>query len=114
MLVWIKVLQHEHLFHPLPTHTKNVKSLNRLNIALKLRGEDYISTLKQSYLDFEELRRTQAKVLGSITTNLKQLTMLLLKTVYYCKQIFSKKIQIHVNKPMVFFLFMHLVHQASH
>ena len=46
---------------------------------LKLGREDYFSTLKQSYLDFEEIIRTQAIIVKNKITNLKELTMLFLK-----------------------------------
>ena len=46
---------------------------------LKLGREDYFSTLKQSYPDFEEIIRTQAIIVKNRTTNLKELTMLYLK-----------------------------------
>ena len=46
---------------------------------LKLGREDYFSTLKQSYPDFEEMIRTQAIIVKNKITNLKELTMLCLK-----------------------------------
>ena len=46
---------------------------------LKLGREDYFSTLKQSYSDFDEIIRTQAIVVKNKITNLKELTMLYLK-----------------------------------
>ena len=46
---------------------------------LKLSREDYFSTLKQSYPDFEEIIRTQAIIVKNKITNLKELTMLYLK-----------------------------------
>ena len=46
---------------------------------LKLGRDDYFSTLKQSYPDFEEIIRTQAIIVKNKITNLKQLTMLYLK-----------------------------------
>ena len=46
---------------------------------LKLGREDYFSSLKESYLDFEEIIRTQAFVIKKNITNLKELTMLYLK-----------------------------------
>ena len=46
---------------------------------LKLGREDYFSTLKQSYPDFEEIIRTQAIIVKNRITNLKELTMLCLK-----------------------------------
>ena len=46
---------------------------------LKLGGEDYFSTLKQSYPDFEEIIRTQAIIVRKKITNLKELIMLYLK-----------------------------------
>ena len=47
--------------------------------SLKLGREDYFSTLKQSYPDFEEKKRTQANIVKNKITNLKELTMLNLK-----------------------------------
>ena len=46
---------------------------------LKLFIEDYFSFLKQSYLDFEELKWTQATMVKKKVTNLKQLTLMYLK-----------------------------------
>ena len=46
---------------------------------LKLGREDYFSTLKQSYPDFEEIIRTQTINVKNKITNLKELTMLYLK-----------------------------------
>ena len=46
---------------------------------LKLGREDYFSTLKQSYPDFEEIIRTQAIIVKNKITNLKELTMLYLE-----------------------------------
>ena len=46
---------------------------------LTLGREDYFSTLKQSYPDFEEIVRTQAIVIKNKISNLKELTMLYLK-----------------------------------
>ena len=46
---------------------------------LKLGRDDYFSTLKQSYPDFEEIIRTQAIIIKNKITNLKALTMLYLK-----------------------------------
>ena len=43
---------------------------------LKLGREDYFSTLKQSYPDFEEIMRTQAIIAKNRIINLKELTML--------------------------------------
>ena len=45
----------------------------------KLCGEDYFSTLKQSYPDFEEKIRTQAIIVRNKITNLKELTIIYLK-----------------------------------
>ena len=38
---------------------------------LKLGREDYFSTLKQLYLDFEEILRTQAIIIKNTISNLK-------------------------------------------
>ena len=46
---------------------------------LKLGREDYFSTLKQSYPNFEEIIRTQAIIVKNKISNLKELTMLNLK-----------------------------------
>ena len=46
---------------------------------LKLGREDYFSTLKQSYPDFEEIIRTEAIIVKNKITNIKDLTMLYLK-----------------------------------
>ena len=46
---------------------------------LNLGREDYFSTLKQSYPDFEEIIRTQAISIKNKITNLKELTMLYVK-----------------------------------
>ena len=46
---------------------------------LKLGREDYFSTLKQSYPDFEEKLRTQAIIVKNKITNSKELTMLYLE-----------------------------------
>ena len=47
-------------------------------IPLKLGREDYFFTLKQSYLDFEEILRTLANIIKNKITNLKEITMLYL------------------------------------
>ena len=54
----------------------NIKSYYK---PLKLGRDDYYSTLKQSYSDFEEIIRTQAIIVKNKITNLKELTMLYLK-----------------------------------
>ena len=46
---------------------------------MKLGRDDYFSTLKQSYPDFEEIIRTQAIIIKNKIINLKELTMLYLK-----------------------------------
>ena len=46
---------------------------------LKLGREDYFSTLKQSFPDFEEILGTQAIIVENKITNLEELTMLYLK-----------------------------------
>ena len=55
---------------------KNIESYYK---PLKLGREDYFSTLKQSYPDFEEIIRTQTIIVKNRITNLKELTMLYLK-----------------------------------
>ena len=58
---------------------------------LNLGREDYFSTLKQSYPDFEEIIRTQAVVIKNKITNIKELTMLYLKNdVLLLTDIFQK------------------------
>ena len=48
---------------------------------LKLGREDYFSTLKQSYPDFEEIIRTQAIIVKNRKPNLKE--FFILKMMYY-------------------------------
>ena len=55
---------------------KNIESYYK---PLKLGRDNYFSTLKQSYPDFEEIIRTQAIIVKNKITNLKELTMLYLK-----------------------------------
>ncbi len=55
---------------------KNIESYYK---PLKLCRDDYFSTLKQSYPDFEEIIRTQAIIVKNRITNLEELTMLYLK-----------------------------------
>ena len=55
---------------------KNIESYYK---PLKLGREDYYSTLKQSYPDFEEIIRAQAFIVKNRITNLKELIMLYLK-----------------------------------
>ena len=55
---------------------KTIESFYKL---LKLGREDYVSTLRQSYPDFEEKIRTQAVIIKSKITNIKELTLLFLK-----------------------------------
>ena len=50
------------------------KTIESFYKPLKLGREDYFSTLKQSYPDFEEIIRTQAFVRKNRITNLKKLT----------------------------------------
>ena len=69
---------------------KNIESYYK---PLKLGREDYFSTLKQSYPDFEEIIRTQAIIVKNRITNLKELTMLYLKNdVLLLTDIFQKYI----------------------
>ena len=61
---------------------------------MKLGREDYFSTLKQSYPDFEEILRTQAIIVKNKITNLQELTMLYLKNdVLILTDIFQKYIE---------------------
>ena len=55
------------------------KTIESFYKPLKLGREDYFSTLKESYSDFEEIKRTQAITIKNRITNLKELTMLFLK-----------------------------------
>ena len=55
---------------------KNIESYYK---PLRLGRDDYFSTLKQSYPDFEEIIRTQAIIVKNKISNLKELTMLYLK-----------------------------------
>ena len=55
------------------------KTIESFYEPLKLGREDYFSTSKQSYPDFEEIIRTQAVIIKNKITNLKELTMLYLK-----------------------------------
>ena len=60
---------------------------------LKLGRDDYFSTLKQSYPDFEEIIRTQAIIIKNKITKLKELTMLYLKKdVFLLRDIFQNYI----------------------
>ena len=71
---------------------KNIESYYK---SLKLGREDYFSTLKQSYPDFEEIIRTQAIIVKNKITNLKELTMLYLKNdVLFLTDIFQNYIDI--------------------
>ena len=60
-------------------HMKKVKTIESFYKPLKLRGEAYFSTLKQSYPEFEEIIGTEAIVIKNKITNLNELTMLYLK-----------------------------------
>ena len=55
------------------------KTIESFYKPLKLGREDYFSTLKQSYPDFEAIIGTQALNIKNRTTNLKELTKLYLK-----------------------------------
>ena len=52
------------------------KTIESFYKPLKLGRENYFSTLKQSYPDFEEIIRTQAIIIKNKITNLKEITML--------------------------------------
>ena len=68
---------------------------------LKIGREDYVSTLKQSYPDFEEIKRTQTIILKNRITNLKVLIMLYLKNyVFILTDIFPNCIDT-CKKPMI-------------
>ena len=69
---------------------KNIESYYK---SLKLGREDYFSTVKQSYPDFEEIIRTQTIIVKNKITNLKELTMLYLKNdVLFLTDIFQNYI----------------------
>ena len=55
------------------------KTIESFYKSLKLGKEDYFSTLKESYPEFEEIIRTQAVIMKNKITNLKELTKLYLK-----------------------------------
>ena len=55
------------------------KTIESFYKPLNLGREDYFSTLKQSYPDFEEKIRTQAIIIKNKITNIKELTMLYLQ-----------------------------------
>ena len=60
---------------------------------LRLGREDYFSTLKQSYPDYEEVIRTQGIVIKNKITNIKELTMLyLINDVLFLTDIFQNYI----------------------
>ena len=85
------------------------KTIESFYKPLKLGREDYFSTLKQSYPDFEEIR-TQAIVIKNKITNLKELTMLYLKNdVLFLTDIFQKYIDA-CKKHMVLIHFILIVH----
>ena len=73
--VWKVIYSNENLLILM----KKVKNIESYYKSLKLGKEDYFSTLKQSYPDFEEIIRTQAMVVKNKITNLIELTMLYLK-----------------------------------
>ena len=62
---------------------ENIKTIESYYKPLKLGREDYFSTPKQSYPDFEDIIRTQAILTKSKITNLKELTMLYLKNDFF-------------------------------
>ena len=55
------------------------KTIESFYKPLNLGREDYFSTLKQSYPDFEEIIRTQAIIIKNRINNIKVITMLYLK-----------------------------------
>ena len=55
------------------------KTIESFYKPLKLGRDDYFSTWKQSYPNFEEIIRTQAIIIKKKITNLKELTVLYLK-----------------------------------
>ena len=89
------------------------KTIESFYKPLKLGGDDYFSTLKQSYPYFEEIIRTQAIIVKNKITNLKELTMLYPKNgVLLLTDIFQN--YIHVKKPMVSIHYIHKVHHHLH
>ena len=69
------------------------KTIESFYKPLKLGRDDYFSTLKQSYPDFEEIIRTQAIIIKNKITNLNELTMLYLKNdVFLLTDIFQNYI----------------------
>ena len=54
---------------------KKGKTIESFHKPVKLGREDYFSTLKQSYPDFEEILRTQAIIIKNKITNLKEFTI---------------------------------------
>ena len=80
----------------------------------KLGRDDYFSTLKQSYQDFEETIRTQAIIVKNRITNLKELTMLYLKNDVLLLTDIFQNYKIHVIKPMVLIHYIHIVHHHLH
>ena len=70
------------------------KTIESFYKPLNLGREDYFSTLKLSYPDFEEIIRTQAIIRKNKMTNLKEITMLNLKKyVLLLTDVFQKYIE---------------------
>ena len=83
----------------------NIESIYK---PLNFGREDYFSTLKQSYPKFEEILRTPAIIVKNRITNLKELTMLYLKSdVLLLTDIFQKIIdtckKAYGNNPLYFY-----------
>ena len=69
---------------------EKVKTIESFYKPLKLGREDYFSTLKKLYPDFEEIIRTQAFIVRNRITNLRESTMLYLKNdVFLITEIFQ-------------------------
>ena len=69
------------------------KTIESFYKPLKIGREEYFSTLKQSYPDFEDTIRTQALIIKNRITNLKELTMLYIKNdVFLLTDIFQNYI----------------------
>ena len=86
------------------------KTIESFYKPLKLGKEDYFSTLKQLYPDFEEIKRTQAYITKIMITILKELTMLYLKNdVLLLTDIFQNFIDT-CKKPMILIPYVLIVH----
>ena len=78
------------LFKPKLAFPYEKKPIESYYKPLKLGREDYFSTLKQSYPNFEEILRTQAIVIKNKISNLKDITMFYLKNDVLLLRVFPK------------------------